>query len=336
MKSNVEVIRQLQAVIAQVIEPLVPIGQKIALLDFPDYSNVGDSAIWMGELAYLRLIHNATPSYTSTIYNWNDAELRQAAPNGPILLSGGGNFGDIWPEHQDFRHKIVSHYRDRPIIQMPQSLHFSSEEALKQSASIINEHPAFTLLVRDLPSYEMAQTAFTCPIALCPDMAFFLGSQERYCVADQPLLMLLRTDKEASQIDIPRDLPDGTVIADWIDELPDTRTRASLKKLILLPSIGIRAFNRAARREHYYRLLAGIRTDRGLMQLSRARAIISDRLHVHILATLLNIPHMTLDNKYGKIARFREAWTSELGIASNVSSVTDGLQLLSKNTCLPS
>src|SRR3546814_4150338 len=38
---------------ARVLDAVLPSG-KLALVDFPDHSNVGDSAIWLGEMAYLR------------------------------------------------------------------------------------------------------------------------------------------------------------------------------------------------------------------------------------------------------------------------------------------
>ena len=36
------------------LRPLLPPGGPVALLDFPVYPNVGDSAIWLGAVATLR------------------------------------------------------------------------------------------------------------------------------------------------------------------------------------------------------------------------------------------------------------------------------------------
>jgi pyruvyl transferase EpsO len=36
--------------------------------------------------------------------------------------------------------------------------------------------------------------------------------------------------------------------------------------------------------------------------------VITDRLHGHILCTLLGIPHCVIDNSYGKIGGFADAW----------------------------
>ena len=41
------------ALVHDVLDPLIPRGSQVALFDFPNHSNVGDSAIWLGEQAYL-------------------------------------------------------------------------------------------------------------------------------------------------------------------------------------------------------------------------------------------------------------------------------------------
>jgi hypothetical protein len=43
--------------------------------------------------------------------------------------------------------------------------------------------------------------------------------------------------------------------------------------------------------------------------LGSGRVVITDRLHGHILCTLLEIPHVVLDNSYGKISRFLDSFT---------------------------
>ena len=37
----------------------------------------------------------------------------------------------------------------------------------------------------------------------------------------------------------------------------------------------------------------------------------TDRLHGHIMATLLGKPHVVIDNFYGKIANFIHAWPTD-------------------------
>ena len=55
---------------------------------------------------------------------------------------------------------------------------------------------------------------------------------------------------------------------------------------------------------------AWARIERGCRLLSRGRVVLTDRLHAHILCTMLGIPHVVLDNHYGKVQNFIASWTS--------------------------
>jgi pyruvyl transferase EpsO len=55
-------------------------------------------------------------------------------------------------------------------------------------------------------------------------------------------------------------------------------------------------------------MVARARLKTGTELLSKGRTVITDRLHGHILCTLLDIPHVVIDNSYGKISGFAKAW----------------------------
>lgn len=254
-------------------------GDPYALVDFPDHANVGDSAIWLGEIAMLRGITGHEPAYVSTWHDFDAEAFRRACPTGTLFLHGGGNLGDIWPHHQQFREHILATVRDRAVVQLPQSIHFRNPDGVARFAGLATEHPDFTLYVRDRPSLDFASARLSCPTHLAPDSAFALGHQSR-APADCDVLMLLRTDDERRD---HATMPSaGNTMVDWLEDDPD------------LP----RAFTSQAR----------ARVDRGLRLLSRGRVIVTDRLHGHILADLLGIPHVVLDNDYGKIAAYLAAW----------------------------
>jgi exopolysaccharide biosynthesis predicted pyruvyltransferase EpsI len=225
-------------------------------------------------------------------------------------LPGGGNFGDVWPKNHNFREAIISAHPQNAIIQFPQSLHFGDPAALHKTADKLAGAQHLRLLVRDHESYDLATTHFNCDVTLCPDMAFALGPLDKIGPQDLDVLLLLRTDKESTgpQTDT---LPAGWEQDDWLvddpnlypDVLRETRVSALL-------SLNPARLSKRARRNHYYNRLAERRVERGIRQLSRARFIITDRLHVHILSTLLGLPHCFLDNHYGKIARFSAAFST--------------------------
>src|SRR5512141_721889 len=96
-----------KAELRRVLDPLLRGTPGVALLDFPSHSNVGDSAIWLGERALLRSI-GAPVRYCADLESFDPEACRAAHPEGgAILLHGGGNLGDVWPRHQEFRERVI-------------------------------------------------------------------------------------------------------------------------------------------------------------------------------------------------------------------------------------
>lgn len=307
---------QLVSILERELQPVAT--SAFALLDFPDHANVGDSAIWMGELALFRTLVGTTPAYVSAFNNLDDDALRAAVPDGPIFLHGGGNFGDTWNHHQNFREGVIARFPDRRIVQMPQSIHYADETRIAQTARVIAAHPDFTLLVRDEPSFDLARRHFECTVRLCPDSAVAIGATKPGR-ASMDVLAMLRTDKEgagatgAPAADVP--------VEDWLID-----DGAAIKRVKAAATIGAwTAFNPSTARARSYEAAARHRVERGFRQLSQGRAIVTDRLHVHILSLLLGRPHAVLDNFYGKIGRFMDAFSGGSPLVHRATDLNEAI-----------
>lgn len=292
----------------------------IAVVDFPNIRNVGDSAIWLGEMAYLAQRRVADPVYVSQMRDFSAHGLDVRTHSGPIFIHGGGNFGDIWLGHQKFREQILEQWPGRPVIQFPQSIHYASQARAEETARIIARHGNFTLLVRDEESKDYAEKHFDCQVRLCPDMAVCIGTLQAP-QPEIPVLAMLREDRErASALDLSPypDIP----AEDWITEpwfpVRAAKLMGAARKLATFNPMRMRlgAFNAAANQ----------RFGRGIRQIGRARAIVTDRLHVHILSLLLGKPHAVLDNSYGKIARFLSAFSGGSDLTYRAKSLADGIE----------
>jgi exopolysaccharide biosynthesis predicted pyruvyltransferase EpsI len=310
-KDSRTLITELQSEIDRVLGPYLEGVENFALVDFPNHPNVGDSAIWLGEETYLEEKLGRAPSYVCTYDTWGKEHFEKAVPVGPILIHGGGNFGDLWPSHQEFRLRLLSEFPDRQIIQLPQTIHFSSKASLKRSADIINSHKNFLILVRDVQSLNVARKEFTAPVDLCPDMAFCLGSHISRAAITRKLLLLLRTDHERVEQERSRPLPNFAAVEDWLTEQRGLGKWLFLKALLqtfLLVFKG-RMPSELDVRIRWFHLLASNRVARGMKQVGSSAYVITDRLHTHIFCVLLNVPHSVLDNNYGKISTFVDAWS---------------------------
>ena len=315
--SSTDYVAEMSHMIDQALSQ-ISLDADVALLDFPDIRNVGDSAIWLGEMAYFRR-KNVRPSYVSIMRDYRPNDLTKYAPEGPIFLRGGGNFGDLWPGHQRFRERVLADFPDREVVQLPQSIHFNSDEAADRAAAAIAAHGRFKLFVRDRESQTFARERLHCEAILCPDMAFSIGPVDPIDEPSIPLLAMLRADKEASAS--VTGLPADIAAEDWIEEDPAPVAHARrVGKLRALASM-----NRAAIRLGGLEAMAQNRFNRGVRQLSRAQRIVTDRLHVHIVSLLLGKPHAVLDNNYGKIGRFRSAFPEPQGLTFSASSIGEAL-----------
>lgn len=308
-------IARLQARLDEQLAPLIGDGP-VALVDYPDHANVGDSVIWLGETAWLRA-RGLAPAYVSTIRAHDHDALAAAVPEGPILLHGGGNFGTLWQVHQDFRLAMLGRFPDRPIVQLPQSIFFDDEAAVADCARAIERHGRFTLCVRDEPSLAFAHRHFPCETLLVPDMAFAIVPLARQ-PATADIFCLLRTDHEKAGSHEGRSAPPHAITGDWLKDDRSALRRTAIGTRLL----GLMDSADAARVRHYERQ-AWSRVRRGIAQLSQGRVVITDRLHGHILSTLLAIPHVALDNSYRKIGNFIDAWTGRLDILRTATSLDE-------------
>ena len=319
--AETDLLGRLEARVAEELADLA--GQPFALVDFPDHANVGDSAIWLGETTFFRRHHQAEPRYVASISAFSAAALRRAHPEGPILIHGGGNFGDLWPRHQQFRERLMERFPDRRIVQLAQTVHYRNPAAADRTARVIARHGDVRLLVRDETSLEYAAGRFDCPVRLCPDMALCLGPLPRPAEPEVDVLCLMRTDRERA-VAAPGSR-EGLLVreADWLGE---PRLPVYLEALeAMVARLRERSIGRAGLRLARYDAAAGARVERGCRLLSSGRVVITDRLHAHLLCLLLGIPHGVLDNSYGKLARFLDAWTAGAPSAHRFLSADEAL-----------
>ena len=304
-----ELVGSLRSLVERTLRPLVADAPALALLDFPAYANVGDSAIWLGALEALAAIGAGPIRYSCDVGTYRRDHLERRLGHGVILLSGGGNLGDSWPRFQRLREDVISSFHDHRIVQLPQSIHFGDHAALERARRVFDAHPDLTLLVRDVRSLEIAREAFRARSELCPDLAFALGMLGRATRPVRDIAWLARTDHESTRPSVSD--VSAPVPFDWSPEPRSGLIRltdAARHVIGRRPSLAgvLRRPLSAA-----YPYLARQRLERGRRLLSECRVVVTDRLHGHVLALLLEIPHVLLPEASGKLRAFYETWTAE-------------------------
>jgi exopolysaccharide biosynthesis predicted pyruvyltransferase EpsI len=322
-----ELVDRLDAEILDVFASVVPRGSRCALLNFPNLANPGDAAIWLGQRAILsrldvRIVYECE-------WRTYSARTLEAVLDGDttILLNGGGNFGDLYPfGQQSVRERVLDEFRGTRIVQLPQSVHFDRKENAVRMKRLVEAHGSFTLLVREQQSLVYARSAFDVPVLPCPDAAFAVQLDSAPAPPDCDVVWITRTDKEERFT--PPEPREGLVVADWGTEDAAgadilRQNRELLGRMVDEPKGATDWRDFAATFEP----LARARVECAVSTLSRGRAIVTERLHGHILALLLGLPHIVLDNSYGKTRSVYETWTSASGIARLAGSAEEALAL---------
>ena len=325
---DANLIRDLSDAYAKAVGPLLP--DAAALVDFPRHRNVGDSVIWSGQRVLMRRL-GMRVTYTCDKDSYDADRLRRRNGDGPILIHGGGNFGDLYPGFHGSREAIVEDFPASRVVQLPQTLHFGAEEALRRASDHFARHDDFTLLVRDDASLAIAREWFAGTHAVVvPDAAFALGPLSRPRAPDVDVLVLARDDIERTTT--PADFERHDVeVTDWGDHdfsrVAWNARKASYRTVDLVDrGLSGRRSSQAA----ILRIFDGIAQQNlvaGLRTLSRGRVVITDRLHGHIMCLLLGIPHVVLDNSYGKVTSFRRRWTSESRLTHDAGDVDEAVAI---------
>jgi exopolysaccharide biosynthesis predicted pyruvyltransferase EpsI len=345
----------LKSQLHQALEQIPPYPQ-CALLDYPNYPNLGDHLIWLGSLWYLRMVAQSQITYTAGQTNFSGAELEHQLPEGPIFLLGGGNFGDLWPAHQAFREAIIARYPERPIVILPQTVFFRHEHSLEQARRVMNQHPNLTLFTRDRISYDLACQAFdNCRVLMAPDAALQLTDLASFPIPGprHGLLYHCRKDIELQTQAAVGDWGFSSVdISDWPSYenhwlydshwllRPDQGIPEVLKKWLQVRTLGHlfravwqRRLSRPREWASLHQWDAHFRPETlftqvhqpdrqrqtwsfihaAIYQFRQYEVVVTNRLHGHILCTLLDIPHVFLPNSYYKNQAFYEMWTANSG-----------------------
>jgi exopolysaccharide biosynthesis predicted pyruvyltransferase EpsI len=293
--------------------------REVALATFPNHWNIGDTAVWAGQRSMLARL-GVGVAYVCDFRTYRPDALRRALPEGPVLLSGGGNFGDVYPNEQGLRERILDDFPDRTIVQLPQSVWFRSEAALDAMRRRCEKSGRFVMVTRDRGSFDLVRARFAVPVHLAPDMAFGLPDlRPRRQAPATEVLWLLRRDLEASERtrrrEVVREAPGA--VRDWPRTvLGDPGAHRSAYARAHWTSWRLQRAPRALLRgreawiERSFERLADLRMEIAFRVLSTARVVVTDRLHGHILALLLGIPHVCLDTRNGKVRQLYETWTA--------------------------
>jgi exopolysaccharide biosynthesis predicted pyruvyltransferase EpsI len=312
-----DLITAIRKSIASTIQPLLTGDERCALVGFPNHNNSGDNAIWLGELRLLDQL-GVEIAYQCDDASYRAEDLRRSLRSGPILIHGGGNYGDLWPEQQTFREQVMRDFPERRLIQLPQTVTFTSSASIGAHRRLLAERDEpMTILCRDTASADLVERELGEQPLLCADSAFFLN-----VAAPRPPSVDVLVNRRADHESITGetfDLAGLTVESkDWLPPPGERNLRRSVTvrsrtraRAVASSATSDGVYGRGLRRVPLIgaRRFAQRRVAFACATLGRGRVVVTDRLHGHILSLLMGIPHVIRDTRHRKVAAFHQTFT---------------------------
>lgn len=285
---------------------------EIAYFTFLNHSNIGDHLIYLGEKEFFKA-KKIKIVFETKLGKFDYGYLKNKIRELPIVIRGGGYFGDLSPNAYNFCQDLVKWFPNNIIIFMPQTVFFKNKENLKKSVSIFSKHKRLYILARDKESYRILKKHYPNKLSLAPDSAFLLAEkikEIRLPNKKNRVLYLERNDIETKSVfDVDKSIYKKYIYRkDWTYRSLWGR----LLGLILHNYNSDKLFNKA------------------LVLCGNKKLIITTRLHGHIFVTLLRIPNILLKGSYHKIESFYKTWTCRDEISYLAENQNDIEKVMSK------
>jgi pyruvyl transferase EpsO len=281
--------------------------QPFHYVDYPVHGNIGDLLIMHGTLAFFDRFR-LKPRISAPAFSYNPDWVEKGDV---VVFHGGGNFGDLYSAFgsQPLREQVVARYPENRIVVLPQTIHFTSPEERKRSARIFRQHPDVHLCVRDYASYDIARE-FTDHVYLLPDMAHQLYPILPAHAPTTGTLLISRMDdeKRSGAESAPLEF---TARTDWPLVVGERERNIDFFRRAMRSTyrVGL-GWNANKLLTRSWAKYSGRLVDDAVRLFSRHGHIVTDRLHGHILACLMNRTSTVLDNSYGKNSAYVSAWTA--------------------------
>ena len=271
----------------------------IYLLNIPSHGNLGDHLLSIAEQQFFK---DYFPQYklvlisSADLYFSISISLRQVKSNDVLCITGGGFLGSLYAEEQRF-FKILRKFPNNKVIVLPQTIYYEDtskgrmmlSKAVKQYA----KHKHLYVIARDKKSYDLlAETLMKDRkehIAFTPDLALYL----KFCNSHkgEGVLWCLRNDNEVNVCN---------------------------KRIILQLQKDVSSFGLKERyTDTYVNYPISISMEetevkKKIEEISKAKIVITDRLHGMIYSVITGTPVIVMDNISGKVKQVYDQWIKHI------------------------
>jgi pyruvyl transferase EpsO len=285
--------------------------KRVVFFDYPLHLNVGDLLIQAGTERLLA---------DNKIHIWKrysvydmPASIRGMDDDVVILCQGGGNFGDLYRFFHESRERVLQLYPRNPILVLPQTVYFESQDRFRQSMEQYRSHRNCHIFARDATSLETLQRAGIHRSSAMPDMSHYLWGSLRADLSsdlEAKPMRFVRNDKESKAYAALQGNKDAAQARDWRNIVARSTSRFAR---LTIESIQVQsALGLHTQKYWQWRPMQDRAILEGVRFFSRYQKIYTNRLHAMLLGLLLEREVCAFDNSYGKLSSYRNAWLSRM------------------------
>lgn len=273
--------------------------KKIFILGVVEHKNFGDFAISEGGYQFIKDNFDAricefTEEQMSNPLTFNLIE-KMLSDQDIIFCQGGGNHGNIYLFHENYRREVIRRFQKNRIVVFPQTYYFTPDENGKKEASIsqeiYNSHPDLIIAMRDRLSYSLTAEAYPqAKVIFCPDMVLYMMNQFKKQATDSDLMILFRSG-----------------IEEYFSGQEKEELLDSLKKTYSI-KFNNHSTNEDVNSRSRYPLI------KNQVELySKSKVVITDKLHGAIFSVLSGTPCIMLKTFNHKLEEVSKLFTSTKG-----------------------
>ncbi|MGN0500558.1 MAG: glycosyltransferase [Ruminococcus sp.] len=284
--------------------------KRVWLIGTEDFGNVGDHQIAESILAFVGNIlpdHKIIEVTASHYKDERENLLQSILPDDLIVLTGGGNFGNVYPLAQKIREDIIQQKPKNMKIIFPQTIYYSDTEEgmrkIEEARKIFTSSNNVIICAREQVSFEIAQRLFPCKVLLIPDIVLSCKKIEE--INRENIILCLRGDleKKLSQNDI-------ALLENSIQELSIDYIRSDLQ---LKKNVDAQYRKDVIRAK--------------LKQWQHSKLVVTDRLHGMIFAAITGTPCIVFSNYNQKVKGTYE-WIKYLPYIRYVENIEQAIKYI--------
>lgn len=258
-------------------------------LDAATYNNLGDQAIALSMELFLDDLFGQ-----DNVFVINETEViaylkslkKEIKKDDVIVLSGGGNMGDLYPRYESIRRLIIKSFPNNKIVIFPQTLDYGKDKYGRKeyirAKKIYQKHDNLWICAREEKSYK--ELSHMCSrVLLIPDIVFYLyGKVKSTTQACNQVGICLRNDKESALTE-----KDKRIIYKLVS------FKGMCNELTTMASDGVPCLTKEKRMKAI---------SQKIDEFSANELIVTDRLHGMIFSVLADVPCIAIDNKNHKVS----------------------------------